>query len=237
VPQAAPAEPALDPPPIVAVNAASLLPGPVAPGELISIQGLGLGPEAGVVGAVTAAGLFPTVLGGTEVRFDGTPAPMLYAQASQVNVQVPYTVAGSGTVNMEVRYNGQPTGTLTLNVVDTAPALFPALANQDGSINSQNRPAPRSSLITLYATGSGMTNGGNVSGQPAAAPYALPLLPVTLTIAGMPAEILFAGSAPGLVGVLQINARIPGGFVPAGPATVQLGVGAVVSPAMTIWLE
>jgi uncharacterized protein (TIGR03437 family) len=82
-----------------------------------------------------------------------------------------------------------------------------------------------------------MTNGRNISGEPAAAPYALPLLPVALTIAGMPAEILFAGSAPGLVGMLQINARTPGGFVAPGPATVQLAVGTAVSPPLTIWLE
>jgi len=63
------------------------------------------------------------------------------------------------------------------------------------------------------------------------------LLPVTLTIAGVPAEILFAGSAPGLVGVMQVNARAPGGFVPSGPARVQLAVGTAVSPPLTIWLE
>jgi uncharacterized protein (TIGR03437 family) len=44
----------------------------------------------------------------------------------------------------------------------------------------------------------------------------------TLTMA---AEILFAGSAPGLVGILQINARTPGSFVGAGPVSVQLVVG------------
>jgi uncharacterized protein (TIGR03437 family) len=186
---------------------------------------------------VDATDLFPQLLGGAEVRFDGVPAPVLYAQASQVNAQVPYTVAPGSLVNGEVRYNGQPAGIVTLTVVDAAPALFPVVANQDGSINSQSHPAARSSLITLYATGSGMTNGRNISGEPAAAPYALPLLPVALTIAGMPAEILFAGSAPGLVGMLQINARTPGGFVAAGPATVQLAVGTAVSPPLTIWLE
>jgi hypothetical protein len=34
-----------------------------------------------------------------------------------------------------------------------------------------------------------MTNGHNISGRPATAPYALRLLPMTLTIAGIPAEI------------------------------------------------
>jgi trimeric autotransporter adhesin len=237
VPQAAPAEPAVEAHPLSALNAASLLPGPVAPGELITLQGLGLGPEAGVAGTVDATGLFPQLLGGAEVRFDGVPAPVFYAQASQVNAQVPYTVAPGSLVNVEVRYNGQSTGIVTLTVVDAAPALFPVVANQDGSINSPSHPAARNSPMTMFATGTGMTDGRNISGEPAAAPYALPLLPVALTIAGMPAEILFAGSAPGLVGMLQINARTPGGFVAAGPATVQLAVGTAVSPPLTIWIE
>jgi uncharacterized protein (TIGR03437 family) len=237
VPQATPAAPAVEAPPLSVVNAASLLPGPVAPGELITISGLGLGPEAGVAGAVDASGLFPQLLGGTEVLFDGVPGPVLYAQASQVNAQVPYSPVPGSVVSVELRYNGNPAGTLALTAVDAVPAVFPAVANQDGSINSQSHPAARNSVITLYATGSGLTNGRNISGKPAAAPYALPLQPVALTIAGVPAEILFAGSAPGLVGILQINARTPGGFVAAGPVTVQLAVGTTVAPPVTIWLE
>jgi len=154
-----------------------------------------------------------------------------------VNAQVPYSSAPGNVVNVEVRYAGNAAGILPLTVVDAAPALFPVVENQDGSINSQTRPASRNSVITLYATGSGMTNGRNISGEPAAAPYASPLLPVTLTIAGVPAEILFAGSAPGLLGILQVNARTPGAFVPAGPASVQLAVGTALAPPLTIWLE
>ena len=40
-------------------------------------------------------------------------------------------------------------------------------------------------------------------------PPAAPLLPVALTIGGRPATLLFAGSAPGLVGILQVNAVVP----------------------------
>jgi uncharacterized protein (TIGR03437 family) len=51
------------------------------------------------------------------------------------------------------------------------------------------------------------------------------------------AEILYAGSAPDLIGVLQINARVPGGFVPPGQAEVALTVGTVTAPAVTVWLK
>jgi trimeric autotransporter adhesin len=220
-----------------AVNAASMAAGPVAPGELISIFGAGIGPQTGVAGTLGSTGLLSTSVGGTQVQFDGTAAPVLYAQAGQVNVQVPYSVVGAATTNVVVSYNGQQVGTLTLAVVSTAPALFAVATNQDGSINSQSKPAPEDSIITLYGTGQGISTGTNVSGQPAAAPYAPPAEPVSLTIAGIPAQIQFAGSAPGLIGTIQINARVPGGFVSAGQTSVVLTVGSASSPPLTIWLQ
>ncbi len=223
---------------LAAVNAASQTTGPVAPGELITIYGTGLGPQTGVAATPdSTTGLIPTTVGGTEVQFDGNAAPVLYAQAGQVNVQVPYSVAGETSTSVVITYNGQQGGAITLPVVSTAPALFAPIANADGSLNSQSQPAVPNGIITLYATGQGVSTGTNVSGQPAAAPYAPPAAAVTLTVAGLPAGILFAGSAPGLVGVMQINARIPGGFVSSGQNSVVLTVGGVASPPSTVWLQ
>ena len=61
--------------------------------------------------------------------------------------------------------------------------------------------------------------------------------PPFLTVAGVSAELLYSGSVPGAVGVLQINARMPGGFVPTGAAAVELSVGNFAAPEMTIWLK
>jgi uncharacterized protein (TIGR03437 family) len=109
--------------------------------------------------------------------------------------------------------------------------------NPDGSPNTQSSPAPRSSWMTFYATGEGLTDGPNLAGQPAQAPYPHPLLPITFTIAGVDAQILFAGSAPGMIGVLQINAVVPGGFVAPGEAAVELTLGTAKAPPITIWLK
>ncbi|MBV9507341.1 MAG: SMP-30/gluconolactonase/LRE family protein [Acidobacteriia bacterium] len=238
VPQSAPAAPPpAQPIPLSVENAASLLTGPVAPGELISIMGTGLGPQVGVTGAAGSNGLISSTVSGTQVQFDGNPAPILYTQANQVNLQVPYSVSGAASTTMTVLYNGQQVGSQTLQVVSAAPALFSTVANQDGSINSQGQPAPKNSVITLYATGEGLTTGSNLSGQPAAAPYAQPVGSVALTIGGMPAQLLYAGSAPGLVGLMQINARTPPSFVASGQASVVLTVGGASSPALSIWLQ
>jgi uncharacterized protein (TIGR03437 family) len=56
----------------------------------------------------------------------------------------------------------------------------------------------------------------------------VPVLPVELTIGGQPAPIDFIGGAPGFVGLLQINARIPLGLA-AGEQPVSLRVGHEVS--------
>ena len=108
VPQAAPPAGLVALPPLSAVSAASLLPGPVAPGEIIVIFGAGLGPESGVAGALDSSGVLANLLSGAEVRFDGVPAPLFYAQFGQINVQVPYTVAGNTTTHVQALYQGSP---------------------------------------------------------------------------------------------------------------------------------
>lgn len=233
----APAPPPIVMPDIKVVNAISMREGAVAPGEVAAIFGTNLGPDSGVTGALDAGGLLPMLLGGVEVRFNDVAAPVFYAQREQVNVQVPYAVAGSETLRVEVRYLGKTVGTATATVAPSSPAVLALAINSDGTINAQSSPAQRSSWMTFFATGEGLTDGANLSGKPAQAPYAHPLLPIALTIAGVNAEILFAGSAPNLVGMLQINAIVPAGFVAPGEAAVELMVGAAKSPPVTIWLK
>ncbi len=209
-------------PALALVNAASQSQGAVSPGEIVTIYGAGIGPTSGVTGSLDASGLVGNLLAGAEVRFDGVPAPLFYAQASQINAQVPYTVAGESATQVEVFYQGQLAGALSLPVVAAAPALFAAALNQDGSVNSSTAPAARGTVVTFFGTGEGLTNGANIAGQPAAAPYPIPTLPVTLTVSGIAAQLLYAGEAPTFAGLLQVDAVIPGGFVPSGPVAVQL---------------
>jgi uncharacterized protein (TIGR03437 family) len=83
----------------------------------------------------------------------------------------------------------------------------------------------------IYATGEGQTNPGGVDGQLATEVLAHPTAPVTVAIGGINAEVVYAGSAPGLVaGVLQVNAFVPQG-VPPGTAEVIVKVGGATSRA------
>jgi uncharacterized protein (TIGR03437 family) len=219
------------------VNAASLANGPVAPGEVVTIFGSGMGPQAGVSALVNPAGPLAAELADTVVLFDGVPAPLFYTQANQVNAQVPYTVAGNATANVAVVYQGAAVNTVSVAVASSAPGIFPTAINQDGTYNSTANPAASGAYLTIFSTGEGLTNGANISGQPATAPYAQPDLPLTATLAGVAAQVVWAGSAPGLVGLLQVNLLVPGPYLPSGAAPLQLVVGTVASPVTTIWVQ
>jgi uncharacterized protein (TIGR03437 family) len=227
--------PVTNPPAVSAANAASLRPGPVAPGEIVVLSGTGLGPDSGVAGTFDS-GMLPNQLGGSEVRFDGVAAPLFYVQSSQINVQAPYAVAGKSTTYVEVWCQGKAVGSVDLAVVPAAPALYPVALNADGSANSFARPAAAGSVLTLYATGEGLTDGPNVSGRTAQSPYPRPRLPVSLKIANQAAQVLDAFSAPGVVGILQVTARVPAGVTP-GQAAMVLSVGGAPAPDVAVWVK
>jgi uncharacterized protein (TIGR03437 family) len=224
------------PTPLVVQNAATQVAGAVAPGELVILTGAGMGPQAGVAGLLNASGLVANIVEGTQVLFDNVPAPVFYTQYSQVTVQVPYTVAGNAATQLVVQYLGVTAGSASIPVADSVPGLFPQVWNQDGSANSAANPAPRGSIVTLSATGEGLRNDANTTGLPAAAPYASPQQPMLLTIGGAMASVAYSGAAPGLVGVLQVNALVPSD-PPSGQSPVVLTVGAVSSPPIPIWLQ
>ena len=197
------------------VNAASFLAGPVAPGEIVTLFGTGLGPEAGATLRLNERGLVDTMLAETRVLFDGAPAPVIYAQAGQVSAVAPYSIAGKTTVAVAVEYGGERSNALPVPVAAAAPGIF-AVVNQDGSRNGPERPAARGSVVTIYATGEGLTDPPGVDGKPAEPPLASPTLPVSVN-AG---EMLYAGAAPGMVaGVLQVNVRV----TQAGPLLLRVG--------------
>ena len=219
------------------VNGASFQPGPLAPGEIITIFGSGLGPEAPLSADLDGNGLLPKSLGGVQVLFDGWPAALFYVSSRQINLQAPYYLAGQAVTQIEVQYLGAAVARATVPVADSAPALFtlgPATGqvlalNEDGTLNSALNPAARGSVVVLYATGEGQTNPAGVNGKPAAPPYPQPLAPVALQIGGYKAEILYAGAAPGYAGLMQINARVPAGYAGSGILPVRLTVGGVSS--------
>jgi uncharacterized protein (TIGR03437 family) len=221
------------------VNAASMLPGPVAPGEVITIFGELLGPRSPVSAALSDGGLVSSSAGQTRVLFNGVAAPMILASQGQTSAVVPYSVAGASSVEMQVEYVGVASDVITLAVAPASPALFtmnsqgagPAAAfNEDFRLNTAENPAPRGSAVVLYVTGEGLTDVA-ADGLPAREPLPRPVRPITVTIGGRPAEVLYAGGAPGLVaGVMQVNVRVPADVAPGNAVPVVVSSGEIAGP-------
>lgn len=217
------------------LNAASFATGVIAPGEIVSIFGVGLGPAAPAGLKFTAAGLLDTAVAGTRVLFDGVAAPIIFTSNGQINLAVPYSVAGKSSVQVATEYLGVRSAPLQMPVVASAPGVFTlgngqgAILNEDGSGNSPGNPAAKGSIVVIFATGEGQTGPAGVDGKIATAPLPAPQLPVTVSINGTDVAPIYAGAAPNLVaGVLQVNVRIPVD-APAGNMPVVLRVGNALS--------
>ena len=212
-------------------NAASFATGPIAPGEYVTIFGTFIGPSTPASGQIIN-GALSTSLSGTRVLFDGTPGPLVYVSATQVSAIAPYSLDGRVSTQIQVEYQGVPSSPITIRIAGSAPGIFTldqngqgAILNQDNTINSSKNGAAAGSIISIYATGEGAVIPQGVDGVIIGATLPMPRLPVTATIGGQPADILYAGSAPGLpAGALQVNARIPEGTV-SGTAAIVLKIG------------
>ena len=166
-------------------NGATFSSGPVAPGEIVTLSGNGLGPPEGVQPQAAPGSPYPTQAADVSVTFDGIPAPLLWVQDAQINTLVPWSVAGPST-KICATYNNTPANCLTYPVSATAPGVFTtdgfhaAAVNQDGTSNSPANPAPANSTVTVYATGLGPIDPPLPDGALAEAPLAANTLPVEL---------------------------------------------------------
>jgi len=204
------------------VNGASMLAGPLSPGEVISILGI------------------PAQYASSSVLINGIRAPTLYPGPGQLNAIVPFGLNLTTAANVNLQSQGISIGQATLSVAAASPAVFTlsatgtgpgAILNQDYSVNSPGNPAPRGSTVMIYGTGFGTVNPSLADGQTATA-AASTTSPVTATIGGVPATVTYAGAAPGLVaGVIQVNVTIPQNLSPSPAATISLTIGGVTTPA------
>jgi len=222
------------------VNAASFKGGAIAPGEMVTIFGTGIGP-ATLAGFQIANNLVSGSVAGTRFLFDGNPAPIIYVSATQSTVMVPYSVAGKTTTQVVAECQGVQSAPVTLDVVDAAPGLYTitqngagpaAIVNQDGSINSASSPAPKGSVVLLFLTGDGQTNPPGVDGKLAVEALPRTVAPVTVMIGGVQAEVAYAGVAPqSIAGFSQFNVIVPAAATSGSAVPLVVRVGTASSPA------
>ena len=125
--------------------------------------------------SISGDGRVASNTGGTQVLFDGVPAPILYTSSGQVAAVVPYAVDSKLGTPVQVRNGSLTSGAVALPVAQVSPSIFPvnlsgtgpaAVLNQDGmTVNSSRSPAAKGSCISIYATGEGQTNPGGIDGR------------------------------------------------------------------------
>jgi uncharacterized protein (TIGR03437 family) len=225
------------------VNAASYAAESVSPGEIVTIFGSNLGPNALVGLQLDSRGCVSTSLAGTQVLFDGVAAPIIYTVAGQVGAIVPYGVNGKSSTRVQVDYQGKSSNGVSMPVAAVMPGIFTvdgsghgpgAILNQDGTVNSASNPASVGTYIVVYCTGEGQTDPAGTDGKPDDSPAPVPAAqPVTARIGGIPIPVVqYAGGSPGLVaGVLQVNIQIPQGVPTGGSIPILINVGGQNSQA------
>ena len=211
---------------MVASSANNQSSGTIAPAELMSLYGSGIGPQT-PAGGVVVDGAFANTLAGYQVLFNGIPAPLLYAGPNQFNVVAPAAIAGQQTADIAVVGPASTTVFPTVFVAPARPQIFSqertfvpqfttvmematyALAyNEDGTLNQDSAPATRGSVVTLWVTGTGLPDNPLPDGAIANSAVNLPV--TVSTASGVPMDVLYAGQAPGAIqGLTQINVRVP----------------------------
>jgi len=182
---------------------------PIAPGELITISGSDFGTPLGQSAPVNSS--TPAMqIGLTQVLFDGVAVPIMYTSEFQINAAAPYSLNNKTTTNIVVVYDGVSSPPLAAQIVPSAAALFTvdssgkgqgSIFNQDSTLNSSYNPAAKGSVVSVYATGMGITAPqGNLG---------TPVLPVTATIGGQSAKVMSAYATPGVVGLVTASVQVP----------------------------
>jgi uncharacterized protein (TIGR03437 family) len=233
----------------VANSAGSAASGLIAPAEIVSFYGSGLGPAV-PLDAQIVNGVVQSTLGGYQLLFGGVAAPLLYIGANQINAIVPNEVSGQDSVSVTLVTPAGSFPLADLYIRPSEPEIFHdpvsgyAIAiNQDGTLNSSTNPAHAGWAVSIWATGAGAP--GNLGFPPDGTiePTQLdllrhPALPVSMIANNDSLEVDYAGDSPGEVfGLTQVNFRLPQSLAPyTNSLSVNLQVGAAIGAPVPVYV-
>lgn len=145
------------------------------------------------------------------VTFNGMPATLLYTGSEQINLQIPPALSGQSSAQVVVTADSAVSAPFTVPLTAVAPAIFtPGVLNQDNTVNSRANPAPLGTVLQVFLTG--MPDSGTAA---------------TVTIQNHSGLVpLYAGAAPGLLGVQQVNVAVPAGIEPVTSSLIICATGA-----------
>jgi uncharacterized protein (TIGR03437 family) len=156
----------------------------------------------------------------------------------QINFQTPFELEGRSTADVVVSRNGRPSAPVSVPVLDVQPAVYTtdgtaavAVHNADYTLATRDRPLVPGEFAFVYAAGLGRVTNRSTTG--AASPISATVADVRVTLGGQPCEVQYAGLAPGLVGVYQVNFRVPPGATAAGQ-DLAVSIGNSLAPIVRV---
>jgi uncharacterized protein (TIGR03437 family) len=214
------------------VNAATFTVAPnnqVSPGQIISVFGQNFTASAGV--SATAVPL-PTQLAPENVTLTacGRAFPLYSVYPGQINAQLPFECPATGTATATITVAGQA-ATQTFTLVQASPGIFTVngsgtgdgvILHADNTLVSAAKPATAGEEVVIYATGLGPTSPSFATGT-AANQVNTTAMPVSVTIGGKNATVMYSGLTQGLVGLYQVNAIVPSGTTGSQPVAITVG--------------
>ena len=219
----------------------------IAPGAFIEIYGLNLG------GAVNVAPptAYPTLLGGTQVLLGGQPMPLYFTSNQQIDAIVPYDIVPNSQQQVIVQTGmaysepepvtvgvAEP-GVFTQDQTGTgAGAIFGQKPGGVPTLNTPANPASAGDALWIYCTGLGTVSPAVAAGVAAStSTLSYTDAKVTVTVGGIDAQGLFAGLAPELVGLYQVNVIVPPGVAPGPNVPVIVNAAGAASPPVTVAIQ
>ena len=214
---------------------------PVSPGSLVSIFGINFtdGSSQSFSGTPVA-----TALNSVQVQLGDSLLPVFYAGPNQLNLQIPFDVPVNTQHQLLIQRGSTLSVPMNLTVAPAQPGIF--TTNEGGTgqgaitnaityvLADSSNPVRANDFISIYCTGLGPVN-------PAVAPGSLapstPLSyssPVSVLIGNVPAQVIFAGLAPGEIGLYQVNAIVPAEVTPGPAVPVVIQMANQTSPPATI---
>jgi uncharacterized protein (TIGR03437 family) len=188
-------------------NAFSLLPGPVAPGEIVVLSVPGFNPAQSADIGVNVLAPLTTNLLGVQVTFDGRPAFVMRVFFGQIECIAPTAIAGQRITRVQVSIEGALSNILNVPVAPTALGLLAAdgsgsglanAQNSDGTRNSESNPAARGSMVTIFLTGAGITNPAEPDGVVPATSQIVPVATIFNFRPGTGSIHALPGFVPGI---------------------------------------
>ncbi len=228
----------------------------VAPGEFVTIYGSGFTSEA-----QSAPGLpLPNKLANVQVTVNGRLAPLDYVGPTQINLIIPFETT-EPFATFQVTHDNVASNQVTVYTNLTAPGVFTSLSLDGNSypagvgpaavthlnytVVTPDNPAVANETLVLYLTGLGavsppVSDGAAGSSNPVSnsnefGSIAIDIFDQSGNDIYSP-NVSFAGLAPGLAGVYQINFVVPSGLA-SGPATVGVTTNEAYTSEAILYLQ